>query len=81
MRQKRPANLQQCKESQCFAANRYVRRTVRTDGPEETRGAVKGSFPVSGGYGTYEYLNWAAKFFVDAQLFEQDVRSGSACPS
>ena len=33
-----------------YAANRYVRRTLRVDGPPETRGAVKGSFPVDGGY-------------------------------
>ena len=31
-------------------ANRYVRGTVRLEGPPETRGAVKGSFPISGGY-------------------------------
>ena len=37
-------------------------------------GGVKGSFPVSGGYGPYEYLNWAAKFFVDANLLEASVK-------
>jgi hypothetical protein len=57
-------------------ANRYVRRTLRVDGPEETRGGIKGSFPVNGGYGTYEYLNWAAKFFIDAHLLESEVRRG-----
>jgi hypothetical protein len=57
-----------------FAANRYVRRTVRLDGNPETRGAIKGSFPISGDYGKYEYLNWAAKFFIDANLLEQEVR-------
>jgi len=39
-----------------------------------TRGAVKGSFPVSGGYAPHQYLNWAAKFFIDANLLEQRVR-------
>ena len=57
-----------------FAANAYVRRTVSVDGPTETRGGVKGSFPVDGGYGTYQYLNWACKFFVDSNLLERDVR-------
>jgi len=57
------------------AANRFVRRTLKVDGPPETRGAVKGSFPVSGGYCTYEYPNWAAKFFIDAQLLEHEVLS------
>ena len=33
-------------------------------------GGVKGSFPVDGGYGTYEYLNWAAKFTIDANVKE-----------
>jgi hypothetical protein len=69
-----------------FAANAYVRRTVKVGGPPETRGAVKGSFPVDGLYGTYEYLNWACKFFLDAQLLELEVRaclnkaSRRACP-
>jgi Prenyltransferase and squalene oxidase repeat len=53
-----------------LAANRYVRRTMRVDGPAETRGAIKGSFPVHGEYGSYQYLNWASKFFIDANLLE-----------
>jgi hypothetical protein len=57
------------------AANGYVRRTVRVDGPPDTRGAVKGSFPVDGAYGRYEYLNWAAKFFIDANLLERAATS------
>ena len=56
-----------------FVANRYVRRTMKITGPSETRGAIKGSFPVWGGYGTYEYLNWACKFFVDSHLLEKAV--------
>ena len=57
-----------------FAANKYVRRTMQLEGPEETRGAIKGSFPVSGQYGQFEYLNWAAKFFVDSNTLERDMR-------
>jgi uncharacterized protein YyaL (SSP411 family) len=57
-----------------FAANSYVRRTMKVDGPPETRGAIKGSFPVHGQYGTYQYLNWACKFFVDANMLERTVR-------
>lgn len=52
------------------AATAYVRRTMDLDGPEDVRGGVKGSFPVDGGYGTFEYLNWAAKFTIDACLTE-----------
>lgn len=55
-----------------MAANAYVRRTIRLTGPVETRGGVKGSYPVSGAYGRYEYLNWAAKFAVDAFFMEID---------
>jgi hypothetical protein len=54
-------------------ANRYVRRTVRVQGPEDVRGGVKGSFPVDGSYGAHEYLNWAAKFCADAQMMEMDL--------
>ena len=54
-------------------ANRFVRRSVRLDGPAEHRGGVKGSFPVDGDYGRWEYLNWAAKFCIDANLLELDI--------
>jgi hypothetical protein len=57
-----------------FAATRYVRRTVKIAGPPEIRGAVKGSFPIYGRYRAYEYLNWACKFFVDANMLELTVR-------
>jgi hypothetical protein len=57
-----------------YAANRYVRRTMRMDGPAETRGGIKGSFPVSGQYGTGQYLNWACKFCVDANMLESSIR-------
>jgi hypothetical protein len=60
--------------------NRYVRRSVRVDGPPETRGGVKGSFPVDGGYGRWEYLNWAAKFCIDANLLEADIEAAAATP-
>jgi hypothetical protein len=52
-------------------ANRYARRTVVINGPREVRGGVKGSFPVDGDYGCFEYLNWACKFMVDACLAER----------
>lgn len=58
-------------------ANRYVRGTMNLTGSLGIRGGIKGSFPVDGGYGTYEYLNWACKFFVDAQVLElASVRRG-----
>lgn len=62
--------------SAASAANHYVRRTIVLDGPAEIRGAVKGCFPADGGYGMYKYLNWACKFFIDAQLMEQNYPAG-----
>lgn len=54
-------------------ANRYVSRTVDLTEPPEIRGAIKGSFPVDGGFHPYEYPNWAAKFFIDALLMEREL--------
>ncbi len=54
----------------------YLRRTIRGDGSPDQAGGVTGSFPVTGGYGRYEYLSWAAKFFIDAQLLELDLAAG-----
>jgi hypothetical protein len=54
-------------------ANRFVRRTIRTTGRREVRGGVRGSFPINGSYGQFEYLNWAAKFSIDANLHELDA--------
>lgn len=51
-------------------ANRYVRRTVHLVGHPDVVGGVRGAFPVNGDYGSYEYLNWAAKFCIDSQLME-----------
>ena len=54
-------------------ANRYLRRTLSVDGRPDVRGGVKGSFPIYGDYGRYRYLNWAGKFFVDANAIEREV--------
>jgi hypothetical protein len=56
-------------------ANGFVRRTVRLDAPVGIRGGVKGSFPIQGAYGPFEYPNWAAKFLVDSLVLEQRVTS------
>jgi hypothetical protein len=57
-----------------YGLNRAVRRTLRVDDPDETRGAVKGSFPVDGEYGRFEYLNWGTKFAIDSYTAEQQIR-------
>lgn len=55
-------------------ANAYLRRTVHVDGPLDTRGGVKGSFPVDGDYGRYQFLNWAPKFLADSLMMEDELR-------
>ncbi len=52
------------------SANAYVRRTMAIQGPREIRGGVKGSFPIDGWYGKWQYLNWACKFMIDANRAE-----------
>jgi hypothetical protein len=59
-----------------LAANRYVRRTVSFHQAADINGGVKGSFPVDGDYGKYQYLNWAAKFLVDSLVLERDCCAG-----
>jgi uncharacterized protein YyaL (SSP411 family) len=48
----------------------YVRRTVQIHRGPGISGGVRGSFPVDGGYTRFQYPNWAAKFFIDAQLLD-----------
>ena len=57
--------------------NAYLRGRVRVEGEPEVRGGVKGSFPIDGEYGKFEYLSWAAKFFIDANLLEQELSSSA----
>lgn len=58
-------------------ANQFVRRTIRVDSsprwPDDVVGGVKGSLPVDGNYGPFQYLNWACKFTIDANLMEMDA--------
>jgi len=58
-----------------YDLNRAVRRTLRVADPNATRGAVKGSFPVDGDYGRFEYLNWATKFAIDSFTAEEETRA------
>lgn len=48
------------------ALNAYVRRSIALAGDEDAIGGIKGSFPVHGEYGRFQYLNWACKFMIDA---------------
>ena len=51
------------------AALDYLKRTQnRTSRDPGLRGGIKGSAPVTGGYGRLQTLSWATKFTVDALL-------------
>jgi hypothetical protein len=63
-------------QTAAYSVNAFVRRTMDVTGPPERRGAIKGSFPIDGGYCSYEYPSWACKFFVDAHMLESAIRSG-----
>lgn len=56
-------------------ANAYVRRRIRVQGPEDSVGAVAGSFPINGEYCRLQYPNWATKFTIDANILEAESRS------
>jgi hypothetical protein len=55
--------------------NRYLmaRHDIRNPDPR-LRGGVPGSWPVWGGYGRLQILNWATKFLLDALTLEQTIR-------
>lgn len=55
--------------------NGFVRRTIDIGGRTGIRGGIRGSLPIYGGYGTGMYLNWAAKFAIDAFLIEDGLVS------
>ena len=53
-------------------ANRFNMALQDIDAKDENvRGGIKGSHPINGGYMTWRYPNWAAKFFMDALMFER----------
>ena len=61
-----------------LSANRFLRRTVKTEGAVGVRGGVKGSFPVDGDYVRLGFPNWAAKFLIDTLLLERRITASFA---
>lgn len=51
------------------------RHDIRSTDPT-IRGGLYGSWPIHGGYGSFEVLNWATKFLVDALLEAEADRAG-----
>lgn len=62
--------------------NRYNQSVqwMHTGNPD-LDGAISGAFPFHGRYGRFEVLNWAAKFFADALMFEADIVAGAVRPA
>jgi hypothetical protein len=55
----------------------FVKRTQnRSSADPGLRGGIKGSAPMSGGYGTNETLNWATKYFADALMRDEQRLGG-----
>lgn len=57
---------------------RFLKGTQsRTSRDPGVNGGIKGSAPMAGGYGRYQILNWATKFFIDALIrHERAARRG-----
>jgi Pectic acid lyase len=63
-------------------ASAYVRcRHEVHRGTCETRGGVAGAFPIDAPYGRLQFVNWAAKFFVDALLLEERLKPIDSGPA
>jgi len=54
----------------------FLKRTQSRRSPDPgVHGGIKGAWPVGGGYGTYEVLSWATKFFADALMRHEAVKA------
>jgi hypothetical protein len=57
----------------------FLKRTQnRRSDVDGIRGGIKGSYPLSGGYGRFEILNWATKYFADALMRHQAPAGGGS---
>lgn len=68
----RLANLtgEQRWRQRAIALTTQVKRTQALTGDPNIVGGIKGSQPIYGWYGKYQYLNWATKFYADALMAE-----------
>ncbi len=59
--------------------NRFLKQVQsRTSKVSGIRGGLAGSYPIYGEYGHYLFLNWAAKFFADSLMLDQQIRATRA---
>ena len=62
-------------------ASEYLRRCqFYAPALPNIHGGISGSHPISGRYGAYELLNWAAKFFADLLMMETRLVAGARTP-
>lgn len=59
--------------TQALHTIRFLKGTHRLRGPEQIKGAVKGSHPVWGRYMYFRFPNWATKFFADALMLAEET--------
>jgi hypothetical protein len=48
------------------------------DRDPDIRGAISGSLPIWGGYGSFAFPNWAGKFFADALMLKLSIAKNLA---
>jgi hypothetical protein len=53
--------------------NRFLKTTQKLTGDPNELGGIKGSHPIDGLYHPWQYPNWAAKFYADALMLEDQV--------
>lgn len=53
--------------------NGFLKTTQKLAGDPDELGGIKGSHPIDGLYHPWQYPNWAAKFFADALMLEEQV--------
>lgn len=57
--------------------NNYVKSTQDLKSRNKgIRGGIKGAYPVYGWYAPFCCINWAAKFFIDVLMLEEDLNIG-----
>lgn len=60
----------------------FLKSTQNCSSPEPgIRGGIKGAYPFDGGYGRFELLSWATKFFVDALIMDERLTATNAVGS
>jgi hypothetical protein len=66
-------------ESYYTAATKAITFVARTQNLQTSthaiRGGISGSYPIYGIYERFNFPNWAAKFFIDALLALESVKS------